>query len=124
MNLREIVNLSTSSVAATLPQFRNEVEPFPESINCTENLRAVIHQLVSYAASVCGNKPLRILAKKFSSIILLQVKVNDSNHRSNLEDGISKIRPLAEALGGCLYVTHSCLYESTISFTFLSKVIN
>lgn len=112
-------------VAAVLPtSVRNKtfiINEIPLDLavmaNC-ENVTAVLSDLFNTIAIHTINSCIRISAKAYGHVILVQVKDENSMNTYTIANSLQAAQPLAEKIGGYLGVTSQRKNETTIVFSF------
>ena len=113
-----VCNISPSSQQK---QIINDIDPSVHADTCSGIIRQVLHKLLDHASDYAESRNIRISAKTFHNVILVQVKYNDSRERHEIERGLEKIKGLLGRLGGCMYINDYKTNEPTISITFLNR---
>lgn len=127
MNLCQLVDqtaVGTPSIADKKNRIVNEINPYLSVCAESKMLGLVIQNLLDEAIHYSMSKSVRIRAKSFHNVILVQIKYKDLRSEAVIENSLDKVKMQAEKLGGCLYVKCSKINGTTIAFTFLSQEIS
>ena len=122
MNLHQLVDRSAQSISTyKVNRIINDINPRLEVDAETEMLMEVVLCLLDSATGHAGSTYVRVAAKTFHNIVLMQIKYSDPRYENEIEKALEGIKELAQSLGGCLYVTRGGKKETTISLTFMSQ---
>ena len=120
-DLRQVANQLVSTflplAARNKSLFVNEI---PENITISNNpqlVASVLSGLISSVVSNTKNSCIRLSAKVYSQVILLQVK-DSSSHSHPAEHRLKQLPPIAEKIGGVVGVTSQRMNMTTFAFSF------
>lgn len=85
-----------------------------------QQLAILLKDLLCDTISNTENDCIRIMAKSFTSLVLMHVRTNDFRCEEAIANNLKQFDGIAEKLGGCLSVTKNKLYGGSISFTFVN----
>jgi hypothetical protein len=124
-NLSHLVDQLTGNISSSFKKQHiiNEIKPCVETDTCKAVLKQVLGSLLDHAAGYSKGKNIRVSAKIFHDIVLLQLKYHDSRKKHDIEKNFEEIKHLLKHLGGCIYINDSKIDETTISITFLNHQV-
>lgn len=80
-------------------------------------LRTLLDATVTHSQSNC----IRVSAKIYGNIILVQIKSDNTNLDGSIADSLYRIDLLAEQLGGCVTVSNNYVKGTTVAFSFYNQ---
>ncbi len=83
-------------------------------------LSGLLSTVVSFAKDSC----IRLTAKTYGNVILLQVKDSNTFYKYSIDKEIEKLQPLAEKMKGSISVTSQRKKLTTITFGFPNFQLN
>lgn len=83
-------------------------------------LSGLLSTVVSFAKDSC----IRLTAKTYGNVILLQVKDSNTFYKYSIDKEIKKLQPLAEKMKGSISVTSQRKKLTTITFGFPNFQLN
>lgn len=86
----------------------------------TENLVTVLSNLFNSVIPYVQNSCLRITAKVFGNVVLVQLRDQTGINSYFIEQHLTDCLPLAEKMGGYIGITSQRDRETTIVFSFLN----
>jgi hypothetical protein len=101
-------------------QIINHINPRIESYNSKEALKKVVGDLLTKIAAFSKSKDIRVTAKPFRNVILVQVIYSDQRMISEIDACFKEIHTHIKNMGGCLYITKRNNNLTTISITLLN----
>lgn len=120
--LREIVDhlVTSFSFKATSNKnfFVNEIPGHLQLSADPQRIAAVLSGLLSAVVSCAKDSCIRLSAKIYGNIILVQVKDSSSFNSHAIESQVQKLQPLAEKMKGSVGVTSKRNSVTTITFGF------
>jgi hypothetical protein len=120
MNLCRLIDQLANDKTFAKIQVTNDINPSVQADTCERTLKQVLYNLLDHAVGYTNNKNIRISAKTFHHIILVQIKYLDPRQGFDIKTNLAEIKNPVEHLGGCLYINDSKIDETTISVTFLN----
>ena len=84
-------------------------------------LATVISNLLNTTLAHTQSNCIRISAKLFGNIVLLQVKDTDNRHDEAITGSLPQVEYLAEKIGGCVTLTSNKLKGTTVVFSFYNQ---
>jgi len=120
MNLNNLVEQSAIGVMPAYPKIKiiNDVHSGLRINTCRESMNSLLYGLLQSSANHAASQYIRVVAKAFHNIILLQIKYQDLRHEAAIKKEFEAISRQAERLGGCIYISNSTSNETTLSLTF------
>jgi hypothetical protein len=97
------------------------VNDIPEGMQIEHNpdaVAAVLGQLFTTLAHHASDSCIRISARTFSDIVLVQMRDGNSPIAYTIAQGLQAAQQIAEKIGGHLGVSSQRKYETTIVFSF------
>jgi anaerobic glycerol-3-phosphate dehydrogenase len=84
-------------------------------------LAAVLGSLLNTVITHTENCCIRISAKLYGRVVLLQLKETHQFHSHALAVNLKQVQQLAEKIGGTISVSNNCREASTIVFSFVNN---
>jgi hypothetical protein len=103
-------------------QIINHVNSRIETFNSEETLKKIAGDLLTKIAAFSKSKDIRIIAKPFHNVILVQVQYSDHRLISEIDTCYKEIQIHIKDMGGCLYITKRDNNLTTISITLLNFI--
>jgi hypothetical protein len=126
MNLCQLVTQLADNMETGFgeKQVINEIHPCVEADTCQGLLKQTLCSLLKKVTDHNSGKAVKISAKTFHNLVVLQVKYNDPSEQGDLERKYEEIEKLAGFLGGSIYINNTKIDETTVSITFLDHQIS
>jgi hypothetical protein len=84
----------------------------------TEMIAVVLNNLLNTVAANATGSCIRISAKIYSNVILVQLRDKNSINTYTIANNLQAAQPIAESIGGYLAITSQRKNETTIVFSF------
>jgi hypothetical protein len=113
--------LIASVIPATVRHKSFLVNDIPAGLNLTANtdrVVAVLSNLFNTVAAHAIDSCIRISAKVYGNIILVQLRDRNSINTYTIAHSLQEVQPIAESLGGYVGITSQRKNETTIVFSF------
>ena len=111
--LKQMIPATVRNGSFVINDVPQELELMTDRNTVTEVLGHVFSTVAAHASSSC----IRITAKAYSDVILVQVR-DQHTHGSTLAYNLQEMQPMAEKIGGFLGVTSQWKNETVIVFSF------
>lgn len=122
MPLQKMVSRLVAGIIPTATRNRsfliNDIPPGLQIIAPTAMVATVLTNLFTVVASNTRDSCIRITAKVYHNVILVQVRNRNSPNSYTLAHSLQPAQPIAEKIGGYLGVTTQLHNETTIVFSF------
>jgi signal transduction histidine kinase len=122
IQLQRLVNKIVAEVAPATARHGsfivNDIPTGMEITANTEEIATVLGQLFSTLARHASDSCIRITARNYSNVVLVQVRDRNSPASYTIAQDLQPAQQMAERLGGYLGVTSQRRHESTIVFSF------
>ena len=122
VSLHHLVNEIITGVSAKTSRHNscivNDIPIHLQLASNTDMIASVVSNLLSTLATYAENSCIRITAKVFNNVILLQLKDQNSINTYTIANSLQSSQPIAEKIGGFLGVTSQRKNETTIVFSF------
>lgn len=122
LTLRALVNELISGLVTVTGRNKSFIiNEVPYELNLatnTELVSTVLHHLFTTVALHSSESCIRICAKTYSNVILVQVRDQNSPNSYTIAQGLQATQPIAEKIGGFLGITSQRKNETVIVFSF------
>ena len=120
--LHEVVDLLVTSFSVKAASNKNFfVNEIPDHLQLSadpQGIASVLGGLFSAVVSYANDSCIRLSAKIYGNVILIQVKDSSSCNINAMESQIRKLQPLAESMRGSVGVTSQRNNITTLTFGF------
>lgn len=116
-----VSRLVAGAVPAAVRNKSFMINDIPAGLRLTANtdmVAAVLSNLFNTVAMHTENSCIRITAKVYGNVILVQLKDHNSANIYTIAHGLQEVQPIAERIGGYIGITSQQKSESTIVFSF------
>ena len=96
----------------------NDVPAGIKLFSNTEMITTVLSNLFNTVATHAENSCIRISAKSYSDVILVQLRDRNCINKLTIANSIQQAQPIAEKIGGYIGITSQWKTEATIVFSF------
>ena len=96
----------------------NEIAPGLQLAGNSDMISTVLHKLIDTVSVHSMNSCIRVSAKAYGNVILVQVRDHHSADACTLAFSLEPAQPVAEKIGGYLGITSQWRNETTIVFSF------
>lgn len=124
-NQTELHELTTQLVNTFIPRansnnsfFVNEIPARLPLITSKEMIAFVLSGVLSAVATHSKGSCIRLSAKIYGSVVLMQVRDSTSSNTGAVENEVRKLQPIAEKMLGSVSVTSKRKNLTTITFGF------
>ena len=113
-----LVDSFLSKASSNNNHFINEIPDQLHLATDRQMLATILSGLISAVDTYAKDSCIRLSAKVYGNVVLVQVKESTSLNNNAFESEVYKLQPLAEKMRGCVFVTSQRQKLTTITFGF------